>query len=370
MFSDWRINRLKISGRIIRSGTWEGLADDNGHSTVALQDSYALLAQNHVGLIISGIMYINPMGKIIAPNQLGTDRDDLHNSLSFLAERVHKYKGKLAAQLSHAGGMSSPKILGRKRPLGPSAGIHPVTKFQVEELTRTQIEDIIYDFGQAALRVKKAGFDAVQLHMGHGFLISQFLSKYANCRTDEYGGGKLNRQRFALEVYQEVRRQTGADYPILAKVNAEESGMLNGLDFNEALALMRALDERGIDAIEVSGGVGGWGSQLTPSRKVEKSEDEGYFFNYALQAKRLLACPIISVGGWRSYNKITEALRHVDAIALSRPLICQPDLPARWYACAPVDAQCISCNQCFILNGRYGLRCAQHCPANNSAKTR
>lgn len=358
IFSPWHINKLTISNRIIRSATWEGLADVRGNGTTKLRESYAILAANQVGLIISSMMYINPMGRILAPNQLGAHSDEILDSLSSLAEVVHAHGGLIAGQLAHAGGMTSPKALNGKRPLGPSAGIHPVTKFQIEALSQSQIEDIIIDFGKAALRLKKAGFDAVQLHMAHGFLISQFLSPYTNQRQDIYGGNAENRSRFALLVLQEVRRQVGGGYPVLIKINAVEEGMKKGLLFHEALALMEKLDTGGIDAIEVSGGVGGWASKLTPSRAVHNNEHEGYFFNYAKHAKESLSCPIISVGGWRDYKTITEALQYVDAIALSRPLICQPDLLNNWAAGDYRSAKCISCNQCLFLNGMHGLSCA------------
>ena len=358
IFSPWRMNKLKINGRIIRSATWEGLADNQGRCTEKMRKIYAALAQNRVGMIISSMIYINSMGRIVAPNQLGAHNEKTLGSLASLAQIVHEHNGLIAAQLAHAGAMTSPKMLNGKRPLGPSAGTHPVTKFKIEELNQNQIEDIIADFGQAALRVKKSGFDAVQLHMAHGFLISQFLSPYFNQREDNYGGNTENRRRFALEVFQEVRRQVGSAYPVFVKINAVEKSVDNGFDFTESLEFMHALDLCGIDAIEVSGGVGGWGSKFTPSRTVEKKDDEGYFYTYAKKAKQSLACPVISVGGWRNYSVIKKALQHVDAIALSRPLICQPDLLNKWHAGDFVDAKCISCNQCFILSGMFGLSCA------------
>ena len=354
IFTPWQLNNQTIKNRIMRSGTVECLADAQGRPGQAISDIFNTLAKNNVGLIVGGMAYVNKRGRAV-PRQTGIYADNLLGGLSRLTEGVHKNGGLLAAQLVHAGGISSPDVLGGLNPVGPSAGVNPITQAKVDELTHSQIEDIITDFGRAALRAKKAGYDAVQLYMAHCLLIGQFISPYFNQRTDEYG----DRELFPLNVYKEARRMVGPDYPLFAKVNAVDN-LEGGLEFPDALELMRKLDKLGIDAIEISGGMGGGNMPFSPSRKVADKEDDGYFYSYALQAKKLLSCPVICVGGWRAYNKVEQALDKVDAIALSRPLLAQPDLISLWAQGRGLISECTSCNKCFAFAMKSGLACILH----------
>jgi 2,4-dienoyl-CoA reductase-like NADH-dependent reductase (Old Yellow Enzyme family) len=191
--------------------------------------------------------------------------------------------------------------------------------------------------------------------MAHGYLISQFLSGAINKREDKYGGSAENRRRFALHVFQHARQAVGKDYPLFAKINAADT-VEGGLEFAESLAAMRELDKLGIDALEISGGLASNPDKL-PSRMVKSKDDEGYFWQYARDAKKGLQCPVISVGGWRTLTKVEEALSAVDAVSLSRPLISQPDLCQIWGSDPAAAARCISCNKCFMVTFKYGLDC-------------
>ena len=354
MFTPWQINNLTIKNRIMRSGTVECLADAQGRPGQAISDIFNTLAQNNVGLIVGGMAYVNKRGQAV-PRQTGIYDDSLLDSLSRLTEGVHQNGGLVAAQLVHAGGISYPALLGGINPVGPSAGVNPVTNAKVDELTHSQIENIIVDFGQAARRAQKAGYDAVQLYMAHCLLIGQFISPFFNRRNDEYG----DRQLFPLNVFREVRRMVGPGYPVFAKVNAVDN-LDGGLEFADALELMCKLDELGIDAIEISGGMGGGNMPYSPSLKVDDKNDDGYFYSYALQAKKALSCPVISVGGWRTYNKVEQALDKVDVIALSRPLLAQPNLVSLWEQGREFISGCTSCNKCFDFAFRSGLACVLH----------
>lgn len=356
-FSPWLINNLNLPNRLVRSATWEGMAEVDGSPSRELTELYKDLAANKAGLLITGLLSISPRGKVAAA-QVGLHSDDLIKPLKQMVDEVHKSGGLIAAQIAHAGGQTTPKAIGGEIPMGPSAGTNLYTKAQVAELTVEQIRNIIEEFAAAALRAKQAGFDAVQLHMAHAYLISQFLSPFTNRRTDEYGGNAQKRRRFALEVYAAVRQAVGAEYPLLIKINALDEAVDNGLDFTESLQAMEELARLGIDAIEVSGGIGGGDPELSPSRKVKSAADEGYFLDYAIKVKKAVKCPVISVGGWRSLGQVEKALDEIDAVSLSRALICQPDLFEMWSTGESLNARCTSCNRCFVLTPKYGLTCA------------
>ena len=204
------------------------------------------------------------------------------------------------------------------------------------------------DFGQAARRAKAWGFDAIQLHAAHGYLIYQFLSGHTNLRQDEYGGSLDNRYRFLAEVYERVRSEVGPDFPVLVKLNGADF-VEGGLIVDEAVAVAKKLDEAGIDAIEVSGGTTASGPEGPIRIKIKEPAQEGYNVELARAVKEAVSCPVMVVGGLRSLAVISQALNddNLDYIALARPLIREPDLARRWQQGDERPAQCISCNGCF-----------------------
>jgi 2,4-dienoyl-CoA reductase-like NADH-dependent reductase (Old Yellow Enzyme family) len=233
--------------------------------------------------------------------------------------------------------------------------VHPHTKEEVAELSLEQIAEIIEDFAAAARRAKEAGFDAVQLHAAHGYLINQFLSPNTNQRTDDYGGSRENRARFCYQVYEAVRETVGPDYPVFIKLNSEDC-IDNGLELGDAVEVAKQLSAVGIDAIEVSGGVAAAGKK-SAVRLVRKENEEGYFLTNAQAVKAVVDRPVISVGGYRSLARVREALESVDAVALSRPFIRQPNLANLWKEGKTDKADCISCSRCFAETMENGLGC-------------
>ena len=256
MFTSWRLGRLELSNRLVRSATWEGLADPDGLVTDKLIDLTVKLARGRVGLIIGGYVFVTPDGRGL-PGQTGIDHDRCTESLARLVEKVHRAGGLMAAQLAHAGGHTKTEWIGTK-PAGPSARFNDGLKEDVIELSRDRIAELVAAFGAAASRAKQAGYDAVQLHGAHGYLISQFLSPFFNQRTDDYGGDLTNRARFVGQVYQAVRQAVGPDFPVFIKLNTID-GLENGLEPVEAVEVAKDLAAQGMDAIEVSGGVAGGG---------------------------------------------------------------------------------------------------------------
>ena len=216
------------------------------------------------------------------------------------------------------------------------------------ELSVAEIERLVAAFATAAARARAAGFHAVQLHAAHGYLINQFLSPLTNHRTDDYGGSIANRCRFLLEVSRSVRKAVGSDFPVLVKLNGDDF-LPGGLSSDDALVAAKALDEEGIDAIEVSGGTPASGDCTPVRQKIEDRQQEAYNLPLAARIKGAVSCPVMVVGGLRSYEVIAGIIRREEAdyVALARPLIREPHLPLRWEAGDESRARCISCNGCF-----------------------
>jgi 2,4-dienoyl-CoA reductase-like NADH-dependent reductase (Old Yellow Enzyme family) len=346
LFEETTINGMTMRNKMVRSATWEGMCDQDGRPTDKLIDCYRDLAQGGTGLIISGFTFVQPDGKGI-PGKMGIHSDDFANDYGNLTRAVRDAGGKIAVQLVHAGGQTNAGNAGRQ-PLAPSAV--QVDQFQEmpAELTKDEIRDIVLAFGEGTRRAKAWGFDAVQLHGAHGYLINQFLSPLTNRRTDEYGGDIENRSRFLLEVYQKVREAAGADFPVLIKLNAADN-MDGGLELDDAISAAKKLADAGIDAIEVSAGTPASGEKGPARQKINKPEKEAYQLELARRIKEAVSCPVMVVGGFRSYEVAQKAIEKdgMDYIAMARPLIREPGLANRWLKGDRSTAKCISCNSCF-----------------------
>jgi len=346
LFEGTTINGMTLANRFVRSATWEGMCDEDGRPTPKLASCYRDLAAGGVGLIITGYAFVRPDGKQL-PGKMGIHRDDFAADMRALSGAAHNEGGKICMQLVHAGGQTTAKTAGR-RPLAPSAVM--VGQFPEEPgaMTEEDIHEIVAAFGSGARRAREYGFDAVQLHGAHGYLINQFLSPLTNRRTDSYGGSIENRCRFLLDVYRRVRSEVGPDFPVLIKLNGSDN-LEGGLDIRDAVHAARLLDGEKIDAIEVSGGTSA-SAEKTPVRvKIDRPEREAYNLELAREIKRAVRCPVMAVGGFRSLEVVRQALSGdgIDYIAMARPFIREPRLVKRWQEGDHSPARCISCNGCF-----------------------
>ena len=346
LFEQTTINGMTLNNRFVRSATWEGMCDDDGRPTIKLANCYRDLAAGGVGLIITGYAFVRPDGKQL-PGKMGIHTDDFATELEALARAVHNEGGRICIQLVHAGGQTTTETAGR-RPLAPSAVAVEQFPEEPEAMTQEDINEIVAAFGHAARRAKEYGFDAVQLHAAHGYLINQFLSPLTNRRTDEYGGSIENRSRFLLEVYHRVRLATGAHFPVLAKLNGSDN-LAGGLDVSDAVHAARLLDKATIDAIEVSGGTSASGEENPVRTKINGPDREGYNLELARSIREAVRCPVMAVGGFRSLNVSNRALGEdgIDYISMARPFVREPRLIKRWEAGDASPARCISCNGCF-----------------------
>lgn len=346
LFEETKISGMKMRNRIARSATWEGMCEPDGRPTQKLINCYENLASGGVGLIISGYTFVRPDGKGL-PGKMGIHTDDFEYDFKKMTRSVHAAGGTIAIQLVHAGGQTTAKNAGRQ-PLAPSS--IKVDQFPEipAELTVDDIHDIVEAFGTGARRAKAWGFDAVQLHGAHGFLINQFLSPLTNRRTDNYGGSIENRCRFLLEVYQKVRDIVGDDYPVMIKLNAADN-LDGGLEIDDAMYAAGDLSRAGIDAIEISAGTPASGSKTAAREKINAPEKEAYNLGPALEIKKQVNCPIMVVGGFRSCEVVEKTLKDTDIsyISMARPFIREPGLINRWLQGDRKPARCISCNSCF-----------------------
>lgn len=353
LFETTQIKHMILRNRLVRSATWEGMCTADGEPTQKLATFYADLAKGGVGLIVSGYAFVRSEGKQFT-GKMGIHSDAFASAYKSLTQAVHDNDGAIAIQLVHAGGQANPDQAGRQ-PVAPSAVQLPQYPVLPAALSKEEVQQIINAFGEGARRAKQWGFDAVQLHGAHGYLINQFLSPLTNQRQDEFGGSLDNRCRFLNAVYTSVRQAVGDDYPVMIKLNASDH-LEGGLQIDEALYAAGLLNQIGIDAIEVSAGTAASG-KLGPARdKINAPEKEAYNLTLATQIKAAVDCPVMVVGGFRSYAVTEQAVKEagMDHIALSRPLIREPALPNRWQSGDHTTATCISCNKCFIPGLREG----------------
>lgn len=325
LFEESKINGLILSNRFVRSATWDGLAADDGACTNRMVDLLGDLAKGGVGLIITGHAFVHQNGKH-QDWQLGIHRDDLIPGLQTVTDRVHEEGSRIVLQLGYGG--------------------FYLSKARLRHLTLSDIQDMAGDYGMAASRAKKAGFDGVQIFAAHGFLLSQFLCPRYNDRTDEYGGSIENRARALLEATRAARDAVGTGYPILTKINCRDF-VENGLTLEDSLEVSVMLERAGIDAIELSGGLLNLPNLMKEG--IDSEEDEAGFQNEAKAFKERITVPLFLVGGIRSLTvaeKLTEE-GYADYISMCRPFIREPDLINRWKSGDRRKATCISCNNCF-----------------------
>lgn len=347
LFEPGRIGSMTLKNRLVRSATWEGMCDADGCPTDKLIQTYETLAAGGIGLIISGYTYVRPEGKQL-PGKMGLYNDAFESQYRKLTQAVHDGGGKIAIQLVHAGGQADPKSAGGHT-VAPSAvkvEAYPQTPM---ELPILEIEVISDAFAKAARKAKEWGFDAVQIHGAHGYLVNQFMSPLTNRRTDAYGGNLENRSRFLFDVYGKIRAQVGNDYPVFIKLNGADF-VENGFSAEDGLEVAAHLSKAGIDAIEVSSGTSASGDMGPVRKKINTPEKEAYNLSLALDIKSKVDCPVISVGGFRTLEVAQQAVKSsgIDFISMSRPLIRQPDLPNLWKEGNTDKAGCISCNKCFV----------------------
>ncbi len=335
------LGRLKIKNRLIRSATLEIGGAENGRITPLLGRVYRELTAGGVGLIITGMMGVAPDGGLF-PGMARIYDDSFGERFGEVAEAVHRGGGRVVVQLGHCGARAHDLDGGGPAPAPADA---ETSGAPARALSKEQIGGLVKAYGAAARACRAAGADGVQIHAAHGYLLSQFLSPLFNRRTDEYGGDVHGRARILFEIYDEIRRTAGEDCPVLVKINHSDlaDGGFSEVDFRWC---GRELDRRGIDAIEISAGIG---LDEVSSFIQGGRTDQAFNAAPALRLAEEVKATVVSVGGFRSPEAIERALNggRIAAVALCRALIREPDLPGRWLAGRRDDSACLACGGCL-----------------------
>ncbi|WP_406657180.1 NADH:flavin oxidoreductase [Methanolobus sp. ZRKC2] len=345
---------MEVSNRFVRSATHEWMAEPDGTPTEKIGDIYEELARNETGVIITGYAYVNPKGKSDHLQQ-GIYDDRFIEDYRKIVDRVHKYKSRIVLQIAHGGRQT---MISSEAPyaLAPSAITEKTMGITPEEMTEKEVLETIDDFANAVRRGKEAGFDAVQLHCAHGFLLSNFISPYTNRRKDRWGGSTEKRTRIILDIIEKAREMVGNNYPIMVKLNATdgypEGSRKNTLDAPESIEIAKILAENGVCAIEVSGGTAEAGDELFRT-DIDSQEKEAYYKQYSKMIKEAVDVPVILVGGIRSKVVMEMLLEegYADMISMSRPFVAEPDLVVKIKNGEIDVVKCVSCNLCSDSSG-------------------
>jgi len=344
-FEKTRINSLELKNRFVRSATWEGMAQSDGSCSRPLINLMAELARGGVGLIISSHAYVSPEGQA-SPWQIGVYSDGLLPELTRLTRAVHENDGKILMQLAHAGCHADTALTGQQ-PIGPSI-FNNDPDAPCREMSIAEIAQTVAAFGRGAARAEQAGFDGVQIHAAHGYLLSQFLSPFYNKRTDHYGGSVVNRCRIVLQTLKSIREQTSDRFTVMIKLNAEDY-LETGLTVSDMLQVAKRLQQAGIDAVELSGGTK-FSGKFNPIRSGKlHPENEAFYKDAARAFKESISIPLLLVGGIRSFETAERLIASgaADYISLCRPLIREPALIKRWQSGDTGKSMCRSDNLCF-----------------------
>ncbi len=350
LFDTIAINKLELPNRFVRSATMDSMADNGMVSDLEIE-LYRELGKGDVGLIVSHGLYPTKEGQC-SPKQLSADRNEAIPSLQRLVAAVHENGGRIAAQVLHGGWMCSQEVTGSP-PVGPSAIKHPRSGIVVRQLSSDEVYELVDAYGKAAARIIEAGFDGVQLHGAHSWLISAFLSPATNKRSDEWGGSPSKRARFVREIYRSIRKVAGPDYPILIKLGIKDYHP-EGKTVEEGISVARQLERDGFDAIEVSEGL-----EEDFFHHIRRDAVNPYYLEECRQARNSLSLPVILVGGMRSLKDMQQVIDNgvADAVSMCRPFIMNPHLVRDLRHGMSSGSECTSCNACMATMREGRLRC-------------
>ena len=376
-FDTVTIGPLTLRNRFIKAATNEGMAK-GGVVTKGLSRFHERMAAGGVGMTIVAYCATSLDGRTFV-DQVTLTKDNL-SDLKAMTDAAHKQGGAICAQITHAGSFTflDKEQLSRSKPLSSSGGFNKIgivsNRFFKKAMDRTEMDAMIQEFVQAAKLAREAGFDAVELHMGHGYLLSQFVSPLYNKRRDEYGGTIENRMRFPCEVLSEVLDAVGQDLAVLVKYSMTD-GTKNGNLIAEGIAVAKMLENAGAHMAVLSNGMNVdsitemFGSSLPPTQskppnmlvglamKAQKLRApknvvfrENYLRDNARQIRAATNMPLAYVGGAKSAEGVERIMADgFDAVAMGRALIHDPDIINRWHEGADETSGCTACNRCVTM---------------------
>ncbi|MGA1870228.1 MAG: NADH:flavin oxidoreductase [bacterium] len=384
LFEQARLGPWGVKNRIVRSATYEGMADTHGFPTDAYKKLYRDLARFEVGTIITGFVYICPGGRAMQPNQAGLDNSEKIPFYKSIVDQVHEYGSRIFVQLAHAGRQTR-----REATHGTVWGVSGMPSFyfrhKPQKLTTDQALGVIDSFADSAVYAKEAGFDGVQLHAGHGYLIHQFLLPSINTRTDLFKVDETKKigTTFLEMIIDKIRERCGDDFPLLIKVSASDD-YTKKFSKDQFIALIRFLNAKKLAAIEISYGTMDHALNIirgdipldlilahNPIYKINnplgkilwklcvypflKIKIRPFFPMYNLEsarcAKEHSRIPIMCVGGFRKRGEMDDVLKReaLDFVSMCRPFVCERDLVIKLRNDPGYTSQCVNCNMCTIM---------------------
>jgi 2,4-dienoyl-CoA reductase-like NADH-dependent reductase (Old Yellow Enzyme family)/NADPH-dependent 2,4-dienoyl-CoA reductase/sulfur reductase-like enzyme len=355
LMQPFSLGNLQLRNRIVMAPILSRLCDPNGIVSQKLIDYYVERAKGGVGLIIIEYCYIDKMESKASQGQLGVYDDQLVTGLAELAESIQEYGAKVILQICHAGRSTSAKVMGLQ-PIAPSA-VPSYTGEMAREMNPDEIESTIQAFADAAYRAKAAGFDGVEIHGAHGYLLAQFLSPYTNARTDLYG---KDRGLFGLQILDRVRSRVGQDYLVGYRISADEF-IQGGITLGETKEYSKRLEKQGIDYLHVSAGLAESGQNIV----IPVYFPQGHLLHLAEGIKEEVNIPVIAVGAIHDPQLAEDALqkKKADLIAMGRALIADPQLPNKIKAGQEAEiCPCLRCNEGCRVRMEQGK--TQRCAVN------
>lgn len=346
LFQPIKIGKMEVKNRLSVPPMGNSFCLGDGAVSQQHLKYYELRAGGGFGLIITEMVTVDRDTGLRAPKLLCIHDDSLISGFGKLADTVHKYGTKLAIQIVHPGRCLLPEFIGGKAPLAPSAIPDPIERVMPRAMTIDEIKDQVEKFAQAARRVKEAGCDAVEFHGAHAYLISQFMSAYANRRTDEYGGGFEGFLRFPLEIVKRTREVVGPDFPLLFRISSEEAVPM-GRTIPESIEMMKRLVEAGIDAVDVSIGV----PESIHYSCAPADMPQGFNASRSIQFKKALNVPVLVTGRINEPSVAADIIKSgkADIVHIGRQSLADPSWPAKVKEGRAQDiVKCISCNEACI----------------------
>jgi 2,4-dienoyl-CoA reductase-like NADH-dependent reductase (Old Yellow Enzyme family) len=383
VFEPVEIAGITFPNRIIRSATYEGMSDENGKPTEQLSKKYIALAKGGVGGIITGFIGINQQGMSTGHFMSMINNTETVRVYKEITTKMHELGTPIIAQLNHCGGQTKKEATGM-----PVIAPSRIADYKAKEMTNADIFEVIKAFVQGVKNAKEAGFDGVQIHLAHGYLLSEFVSPRMNRRTDEWGGSTENRFRIVKEIFEQARKEVG-DYPMIVKMNGYET-LKNGMTIDESVKIAKLLEQVGCDGIEVSNGTvkAGlatmrgqvpWEIMVAQNNKLNKmprfvkgiigtvaektfpqpQPKSLYNLDAAMLIKNAVNIPVIVVGGISNIEEIEDIIKNdkCDIVSMSRPFIVESDLVNKFKTGKQTQAKCIQCNFCIIGSESGPLRC-------------
>ena len=334
IFDETHLKNLKLKNRIFKGSVIDCSFID-GHITEEGLKIYEELAKNEIGTIFTGTAVVSDYNAFQDNPEFRMDKDEYIEEYKKLTSLVHKYNTNIMIQLIH-NGMNT--FSNDEKIYGPSKGKLLNQDRNSVELTKEDILRIENDFVNAAIRSKKAGFDGIEIHSGHLYLLSEFLTPKYNKRTDEYGGNDENRARMLVEIIKKIRKAIGDDIVLSVKIDSENDEN-DGITEEGFLTACKLAEKAGIDMIQVSG--------FKWTR--ERPKNGPYYFEAAKKLAEVVKIPVLLIGGIKSYDEAEYILNNsnIEYIGLSRALLCEPDLVKKWKNGDKKKANCVSCNNCL-----------------------